>query len=391
MSETTTIESRLSQRARDIVPFEVMQIIEQANALERQGVDIIHLEVGEPKFPTAPSVLARVQAFLAHQPARYTEAAGQPDLRLAIAQDYQRRFQIDINPERIVVTQGASAALLLAMGAILDPGDEILMADPAYPCNRQFARFVDASARLIKAGPAESYQLTADSIEAQWQSSTRAALVATPSNPTGTLVAKSQLREIQARIAVHQGHLIVDEIYQGLSYEGDPSTAADLPDTWVVNSFSKYAGMTGWRLGWLICPEGAQRAVTNMAQHLYISPSQIAQVAGLASFEPDAIAEFEVRREQLRQARDYLVPALESLGFVIDATPAGAYYLFVDVRQLSDDAVALAQRLLVEAGVATTPGSDFGPAYAHSHLRIAYVDSLPRLQLAVERMRQVLV
>ena len=388
--ETTTIDSPLSRRAKDIVPFEVMQIIEQANALERQGVDVIHLEVGEPKFPTAPSVLEAVQRFLANQPARYTEAAGMPDLRQAISDDYQRRFNLFVDPNRIIVTQGASAALLLAMGAIMDPGDEILMADPAYPCNRQFARFVDAKAQLIPAGPEQGYQLSAASIRDNWGSATRAALVASPSNPTGTVVSKAELARMQEAVAAHHGHFIVDEIYQGLSYQGDPETAVDLPNTWVVNSFSKYAGMTGWRLGWLVCPEGTQQAVTNMAQHLYISPSQVSQIAGVASFEKAAIEEFEARRQQLKAARDYLIPALESLGFVIDATPAGAYYLFVDVRHLAADAHSLAQQLLTEAGVATTPGNDFGPAYAKTHLRIAYVDSIDRLELAIQRMRAVL-
>lgn len=390
MTPPSTKVSRLSQRSQAIAPFEVMQIIEQANALEREGRDIIHLEVGEPKFPTAPSVLAAVQAFLADHAARYTEAAGRPDLRQAIAQDYLRRFDVWIDPDRIVVTQGASAALLLAMGAILDPGDEILMADPAYPCNRQFARFIDAKARLIPSCAQQGYQLDSQSIESHWTDNTRAALVASPSNPTGTVVSPKQIAQMQAVVSTHGGHLIVDEIYQGLSYDTDPHTALVDPRTWVINSFSKYAGMTGWRLGWLVCPEGCQRAVQNMAQHLYISPSEVAQVAGLASFESPAIEEFERRRMALKQARDYLIPALEKLGFTIDAAPSGAYYLFVDVRQIADSAVELAQRLLIEAGVATTPGSDFGPTYAQSHLRIAYVDSLERLQEAVRRMEQVL-
>lgn len=390
MQGVNTKVSSLSRRAREIRPFEVMQIIEQANQLERDGVDIIHLEVGEPKFPTAPNVLEAVQRYLAQSPPRYTEAAGRPDLRRAIARDYLRRFGLVVDPSRIVVTQGASAALLLAMGAILDPGREILMADPAYPCNRQFARFLDAQAKLIPAAPHQGYQLNAELIDQHWGPNTSAALVASPSNPTGTIVSSDQIAAMLDAVEQRGGHLIVDEIYQGLSYDNEPATALADPRAWVINSFSKYAGMTGWRLGWLVCPEGTETAVINMAQHLFISPSEVAQVAGLASFEAEAIEEFERRRESLRQARDYLIPALEALGFRIDARPAGAYYLFVDVRGVADSATELAQRMLVQAGVATTPGHDFGPHYADTHLRIAYVDSLERLTLAVERIRAIL-
>lgn len=390
MSRDTTKVNHLSRRALAIQPFEVMQIIEQANQLERQGHDIIHLEVGEPKFSTAPSVLQSVQDYLTQSPIRYTEASGRPDLRQAIARDYQTRFGLDIDSSRIIVTQGASAALLLAMGAILDPGDEILMADPAYPCNRQFARFVDANARLIPCSSKYGYQLSVDDIQNHWSDATRAALVASPSNPTGTVVSAAELAAMQAAVSANGGHLIVDEIYQNLAYDEAAHTALVNPDSWVINSFSKYAGMTGWRLGWMVCPEGTQQAVTNMAQHLYISPSEVAQVAGLASFEPAAQAEFESRRLQLKACRDYLVPALESLGFKVDSTPAGAYYLFVDISGVADNAAEFAQRLLRQAGVATTPGNDFGPAYANTHLRIAYVDSRERLEQAVERIRSIL-
>ena len=393
MQNTTNGDSaihRLSDRAKAIVPFEVMQIIDRANQLQRQGRDIIHLEVGEPNFPTAPSIVRAVTEFVSNDRVRYTETGGRPDLRQAIAQDYARRFDVEINPDRILVTAGASAALLLAMGAVLNPGQSILMADPAYPCNRQIARFVEARAQLVPATAAEGYQLSERSIREHWSDDCAAALIASPSNPTGTVVSPAELQSIYQAVDERSGHLIVDEIYQGLSYQQAPSTALVHPNAWIINSFSKYAGMTGWRLGWMVCPEGTQQAVTNMAQHLYISPSEVSQVAGLASFEPEAIEEFERRRLQLKAARDYLIPALESLGFRIDATPEGAYYLFVNVTGLADDSVALATRLLEQAGVATTPGHDFGPEYARTHLRIAYVDSIERLAEAVERMADVL-
>ena len=391
MSEITANSSigaiGLSKRARAVAPFEVMEIVGRANQKDRNGDDVIHLEVGEPKFPIAPSVAAACHAYLSAGRAQYTEAAGMPALREAIAAHYQRVFGITVEAERIVVTNGASGALVLAMAATMDPGQALLTADPSYPCNRQIARILGCDTQLVPASAAHGFQLRADQVASLATDQTGAVLVASPSNPTGTLIEPAELAALYQLCQTRQLPLIVDEIYQGLVYGQDPSTALAIGDPWIVNSFSKYFGLTGMRLGWLVCPPGLSGAVTNLAQHLFISPSSLSQAAGLACFEPEAIAVFEARRVELAQARDYLIDALTALGFTLADTPAGAYYLFFDISKLSDSSAQLASELLEHANVATTPGHDFGPTFAATHLRVAYVDDRARLEAAVSRIR----
>lgn len=379
----------LSLRAQAIKPFHVMQVIERANALDREGHDVIHLEVGEPKFLTAQPLADAAERFLSAGQVRYTEAQGRPELRRAIARSYARQG-LDVDPDRVVVTAGASGALLLALGAVLNPGDELLMADPSYPCNSQIARFVEGRVRLLPSSAEQGFQLTAGQVEAALSPETKAVLVASPSNPTGTLLPRSELLALVELSRARGFFLLIDEIYAGLIYEAAPGSAAEFDDVFVINSFSKTFGMTGWRLGWLVCPESHAAAVTRMAQHLFISPSDVSQAVGMACFTPEMDAIVQTRKESLRAGRDYLMSALAELGFSVDHAAEGAYYLFPDVRRLGLTSDALATRLLEEAKVATTPGHDFGPAFAQSHLRIAYVDSLPRLKEAVRRMAAVL-
>ncbi len=380
----------LSQRARAVAPFEVMEIIARANEKDRAGDDVIHLEVGEPKFPIAAPVAEACQAHIAAGRAQYTEAAGMPALREAIAGHYQRTMGVAVDPARIIATAGASGALTLAMAATMDPGQALMTADPSYPCNRQIARILGCDTQLLPAAPTDGFQLTAPQVAKALDERTGALLVASPSNPTGTLMSPGTLGELYQLCEARALPMIVDEIYQGLVYGQAPQTALSLGNPWIVNSFSKYFGLTGMRLGWMVCPPGTENAVTNMAQHLFISPSSIAQAAGLACFDPQAIAEFEDRRRQLAEARDYLVSALTPLGFRLADVPAGAYYLFFDVSALSPSSAALAKALLEQASVATTPGHDFGPAFGETHLRVAYVDERPRLELAVDRIRRYL-
>ncbi|WP_045760988.1 pyridoxal phosphate-dependent aminotransferase [Xanthomonas albilineans] len=376
-----------SQRSREIEPFHVMALLARANELEHAGHDVIHLEIGEPDFTTAAPIVAAGQTALAAGHTRYTAARGLPALRQALADFYQQRHDIDLDPARILITPGGSGALLLASALLVDPGKHWLMADPCYPCNRNFLRLVEGNAQLVPTGPDSGYQLTPALLERHWNAACVGALVASPANPTGTLLTRAELAALALALRARGGHFVVDEIYHGLSYGIDaPSVLEVDDDAYVLNSFSKYFGMTGWRLGWLVAPRAAVPALEKLAQHLYISASSIAQQAALTCFHPDTLQILEARRAEFARRRDYLLPALRALGFRIDVEPQGAFYLYADVGAFTDDAQALCTHFLETEHVALTPGVDFGHHRAHQHVRIAYTQSLPRLQEAVARI-----
>lgn len=368
-----------------------MDILARARALEAAGRDIIHLEIGEPDFPTpAPMLEAAIEALQSGE-VHYTPALGLPALREAIAGFYRTRYGVGLPASRIAVTVGASGALLLALGALLDAGDEILMADPGYPCNRHFARFIDASPVRIAVGPETAFQLTPQLVEQHWTAKTRAVLIASPANPTGTLARDADIHDIAALCAARGATLIVDEIYHGLVYESSPQTAlAHGDDVVVINSFSKYFHMTGWRLGWLAAPPALLEGIERLAQNLYLAPPTPAQFAALAAFAPKTLAILEARRKEMQARRDYLLPALRELGFGLPLTPEGAFYLYADVSRFTDDSFAFARRLLDEAGVAITPGIDFGEVAPQNYVRFAYTRPLPVLQEAIGRIRAFL-
>ena len=386
---------RLASRMAHIAPFEVMEIQTAARELERLGKDVIHMEIGEPDFTTPRPIVDAAIAALNDKPMFYTSALGIQPLREAIAAFYASKYGVTVSPERIIVTAGSSAALLLAFGVLLNPGDEVLMADPGYPCNRHFVRAMEGVPKTIPVGPEHAYQLAAGDIGAHWNERSIAALVASPSNPTGTLVAPEELKRLHAEVSARGGTLIVDEIYQGLTYGVAPSTALSLnenagEDLFVVNSFSKYFQMTGWRLGWLVVPTAYVREVEKLAQNLFISASTPAQHAALAAFRPDTLAILEERRAKFHARRDFLMPALRELGFKIPVVPQGAFYIYADSSQLGADSFELARRILNEAHVAVTPGKDFGIAAPERHIRIAYTQTAARLGEALERMRKVI-
>jgi aspartate/methionine/tyrosine aminotransferase len=383
---------RLARRTDAIAPFFVMEILARAQALEAQGRDIVHMEVGEPDFPTPEPVVRAAQAALAAGHTRYTPAAGLPALRRAIAGYYGRRFGVAVAPERIVVTPGSSVALQLVMAVLVDPGDEVLLCDPGYPCNRHLVRLVDGHAVPLSVGPDTGFQPTPAQVEAAWTDRTRALLVATPSNPTGTVIGPEALRALHATVRGRGGCLIVDEIYQEIAYECAPHTALVLEadDVIVVNSFSKYFGMTGWRVGWLVAPPAFVGALDRLAQNLYIAAPTVAQYAAVAAFAPETIAILQARRRIFGERRDWLVPALDSLGFRIAARPEGAFYVYADCSALTDDSFQLAGRLLEEAGVAVTPGADFGASQPERYLRFAYTTGLERLDEGVRRIGRLL-
>jgi aspartate/methionine/tyrosine aminotransferase len=386
---------RLAPRVRAIEPFRVMEMVKAAGELRRGGADIISMSVGEPDF-TAPELVAEAaMRAIRNGTTQYTDALGLGELREAIAAHYATAFGLNIDARRIVVTAGASAGLLLACAALVADGDQVLMPDPSYPCNRHFVSAFGGEAVLVPSDAGRRYQLDAGDVAARWGERTRGVIVASPSNPTGTSLAPAQLREMLAAVHARGGFAIVDEIYQGLSYEGPPVSALNFSqDVVTVNSFSKYFNMTGWRLGWLVVPEALVPAVEKLAQNLFICPSTIAQHAALACFHPDSIAVYEERRLEFKRRRDFIVPALRTLGFAIPVMPDGAFYVYADCSEVAHahagDSAALSMALLREAGVAIVPGDDFGYAAPRRHVRFSYATAQARLEQAVERMARIL-
>ncbi|MDU4255113.1 pyridoxal phosphate-dependent aminotransferase [Pseudomonas sp.] len=376
-----------SARSRAIEPFHVMALLARANELQAAGHDVIHLEIGEPDFTTAAPIVEAGQKALANGHTRYTAARGLPALREAIAGFYAQRYGLSIDPQRILVTPGGSGALLLASSLLVDPGKHWLLADPGYPCNRHFLRLVEGAAQLVPVGPESRYQLTPELIERHWDQDSVGALAASPANPTGTLLHKDELAALSLELKARGGHLVVDEIYHGLTYGIEaPSVLEVDDDAFVLNSFSKYFGMTGWRLGWLVAPQEAVGELEKLAQNLYISAPSMAQHAALACFEPATLAILEERREEFRRRRDYLLPALRELGFGIAVEPEGAFYLYADISAFGGDAFTFCQHFIETEHVAFTPGIDFGRYQASHHVRFTYTQSVERLQQAVERI-----
>lgn len=362
-----------------------MHILARARALEAQGRSIIHLEIGEPDFPTAPQIVAAGIRALQDGRTHYTPALGLPALRAAIAANYPAPGRPA--PERVVVTPGASGALQLVFGVLIDPGDEVLMADPGYPCNRHFVRLFDGIPKLLAVDAASAYQLTAELLERHWTERTRAVLLASPSNPTGTLIAPTEMARIIDLAGARGARVVVDEIYHGLTYGIDAASALSHSDqVFVVNSFSKYYGMTGWRVGWLVAPADYLPEIDKLAQNIFLAASTPGQYAALAAFEPEVKTELERRRRVFQERRDYLLRALRELGFEIPATPQGAFYLYADCAAFGRDSEVLAADLLERAGVAITPGLDFGRHRPHQHVRFSYANTLENLHEAVSRI-----
>jgi aspartate/methionine/tyrosine aminotransferase len=378
-------------RMQFIQPFHVMALLGRARELEAAGRSIIHMEIGEPDFVTPQPVIDAGIRALAAGHTHYTPAVGLAALRERIAGFYGERYGVSVEPERIVVTPGASAALQLVMAALVNPGDRVLMADPGYPCNRNFVYLVNGEPVGIPVTAATGYQPSPEQVEAHWSPETAALLVASPSNPTGTLLDAATLQAFYDFTSARGGALVVDEIYHGLVYGETAATALAVSgDVFVINSFSKYFGMTGWRLGWLVAPPAMVPEIDKLAQNLFLAAPTLAQHAALRAFDADNLEILEARREAFRERRDYLLPALRELGFEIPVTPAGAFYLYADCSRFTDDSYAFSQRLLEEVGVAITPGTDFGIFRPEQHVRFAYTTSLENLQEGVRRLRDYL-
>jgi len=394
VSEPTAIRQQrilTAVRAAQIEPFEVMEVLARANELERAGRHVVRMEIGEPDF-TAPAAVveASVRAIRDGLTA-YTPALGIPELREAIAGFYAQRYGTTISPDRVAVTAGASGALLLTLAALIDPGDEVLVPDPGYPCYRHFVRAFEGVAKALPLAAETNFQPTASQVEGAWGPRTKALILGSPSNPTGTLVAPAELARIARFVDSRGGILIADEIYHGLVYADRPGTALALPGNIVViNSFSKYFCMTGWRLGWAVLPPALVRAFEKLAQHFFICPPTLSQRAAIAAFLPETIGTLEQRRDEFHKRRDFLVPALEAIGFRIPARPNGAFYVYADCAPFHADGRTFTFDVLLErAGVAATPGIDFGSNGTERFVRLAYTRSMSEIEEGVSRIRRV--
>ncbi len=389
---------RVSGRAQRIEPFYVMEVAKAASALALKVAQtespMVFLNIGEPDF-TAPMLVQEaackaIRDGLTH----YTQAVGTSALRECISDWYWQRFNVKVAASRIMVTAGASAALQLACLALIESGDEILMPDPSYPCNRHFVSAADGTAVLIPTTATERFQLSADKVQAAWSDRTRGVLLASPSNPTGTSIHPDELRRIHAVVSNRGGITLVDEIYLSLSYDaqfGQTALALD-EDVISINSFSKYFSMTGWRLGWMVVPERIVPVIERLAQNLFICPSTISQYAALACFEADSLAEYERRRAEFQARRDYFIPALNALGLRVPVMPDGAFYAWADCSAACNklkvkDSWDVAFEIMQRAHVAVTPGRDFGSANARNFLRFSTASSMPQLKVAIERLK----
>jgi len=390
---------RISSRAERIEPFYVMEVAKAATQLAHEvaGSDrpMIFLNIGEPDFTAPPLVQEAAARAIRDGATQYTPAVGLDALRERISGWYAERFGVQVPARRIVVTAGASAALQLACLALIERGDQILMPDPSYPCNRHFVSAAEGEAVLLPTTAAERFQLSAGKVEAAWGEKTRGVLLASPSNPTGTSIAPGELRRIHEFVSSRGGLTMIDEIYLGLSYDDAFSQTALAIDEQVIsiNSFSKYFSMTGWRLGWLVVPEALVPVVERLAQNLFICASAVSQRAALACFEADSIAEYERRRGEFKARRDWFIPQLEAAGLPVPVVPDGAFYAWADCS-------ALAQRLGIEgsswefafelmkrAHIAITPGRDFGTADTARYVRFSTASAMGQLEAAAARLR----
>jgi aspartate/methionine/tyrosine aminotransferase len=381
----------LADRMQHIQPFRVMQLLGKARMLERQGKNIIHMEVGEPDYDTPAPIIEAGHEALRMGKTHYTPAVGLHDLREEISHYYLRQLGVEISPGRVIVTPGASGALQLVLSILINPGEQVLMADPGYPCNRNFVYLVGGEPVSIPVDGTCSYQLTVDHLEKFWNPRIKAVMLASPSNPTGTLIDNMSLKAIVDFAREKEIAVIVDEIYQGLVYEAGSSTSLAYSDQiFVINSFSKFFGMTGWRVGWLVAPEDYIGDLDKLAQNIFLAAPTPAQVAAIAAFTPRTMEILEQRRQEYRERRDYLLLELKKLGFGISVVPQGAFYIYANCSRFTDDSFHFCEEVLEKIGVAITPGLDFGNNQPENYVRFAYTTSMDNLREGVERLRRYL-
>ncbi|HEY5871196.1 MAG TPA: pyridoxal phosphate-dependent aminotransferase [Candidatus Tectomicrobia bacterium] len=364
-----------------------MDVLERAQAIERDtGVDVIHLEVGEPDFDTPPVIVEAAQRAMRDGETHYTHSLGLLELREAIATWYATHYRVTVSPERIIVTSGSSPAILLVLASLLDPGDEVILSDPRYACYPNFIRLCDGATVDVTVGAADGFQYTAAEVSAHLTPRTKAILINSPANPTGTLLSPGQM----ARIAELGPLVISDEVYHGLVYEGRAYSILEYTDqAFVLNGFSKLFAMTGWRLGYVIAPPEFVRPMQKMQQNLFISAGAFVQRAGIAALR-HAWPEVQRMVDRYNQRRRIMLAGLRDIGFGIDHEPTGAFYVFADARRFGRDSYALAFDILEHAKVALAPGIDFG-SNGEGYLRFSYANSLENIQEGLRRLKQYLV
>jgi aspartate/methionine/tyrosine aminotransferase len=393
---------KYATRATTLSPFLAMAYGEKATALSNQGHDVIRLNLGEPDFGAPTPVVEAMKQSLSQADYPYTSALGLPELRSAIAQFYKTQHNVDIPASRIVVTAGASAALLLVSAALVENGDKVILGDPSYPCNRRFLNTFGGEVTLVPTSSKQQFQLTHDDVTHHWDSKTKGVLIASPANPTGTAIAEKELYSIGETCKQNDGFLIVDEIYLNLDLRDSSPSAAKQPaplntvlanerlhnNTIVINSFSKYFGMTGWRLGWCVVPEGMTQVMERLAQNLFICPSTLAQQAALACFTSESLAQCEQKKAQLRTRATFVLDAIADMGLSIDATPDGAFYAYINIESTGLTAIEFCDRLLETEYVALTPGDDFGEHNATRYVRLSFATEISRLKEGLTRMKR---
>jgi len=381
------MKSVVARRMEGFSAFYVMELLQRAKQLEAQGKDIIHMEIGEPDFPTPPGVIEKAMRHIQTGNVKYTAAAGLLELREKISEYYVKNHQVNISPQRIFITPGASGAFLLALGVSLNPEETVIMADPCYPCNHNFVRLMEGKTKSINVDGTTDYQLSAQLIKANWSKNTKGVLIASPSNPTGTLISDKELERSINLVDSLGGCFYSDEIYHGLVYGKKARSALEFGDNaFVINSFSKYFGMTGWRIGWLVVPENYINAVERLAQNIFISTATHSQYAALAAFSEENIEELESRKVEFEKRRDFLYSHLVRLGFNVSVKPEGAFYIYADCSRFTEDSFQFAKDLLEQQGVAVTPGKDFGKNKENCYIRFAYTASIAKMAVAIERL-----
>jgi len=378
-----------ARRMQNIAPFYVMKLLARAKDLEAQGKHIVHMEIGEPDFKTPqPIVDAGIDALkkgLTH----YTPALGLPVLREAISTFYRQSYEASVSSNSVVITPGASGALQLICGSLINPGEEVLMTDPGYPCNRHFVQLVEGVPRFINLDESNDYSVSLSDIKSSWNDKTKAILLASPSNPTGRIIDIETLDKIAEFVKSKNGYLILDEIYLGLTYgKKYPSLAGRHSNVFIINSFSKYFSMTGWRLGWMVAPDEFITDIEKLAQNIFLAPTTSSQYAALTAFDPQSISIMESYREAFEERRDYLYTSLNDIGFKIKNKPEGAFYLYANSEKFGDNSFDISNDLLEKVGVAVTPGIDFGAFNAESHLRFAYTVEMSELEEGISRLKK---
>jgi aspartate/methionine/tyrosine aminotransferase len=375
----------------DISPFHVMDILARCKQMEAQGRDVVHMEIGEPDFPTPQTIADAGIAAIQNQLTQYTSALGLFELRASISEYYNKRFSVDVQPEQIIITPGASGALQLILSYVLRMHEKLMISDPTYPCNRNVAKLAGGDVVAVSADAESEFQLNVRLVEENWRDDIAAVLVASPSNPTGTVCKQDQLLEMADFLATKNKLLIVDEIYQGLTYDIDSETVAGQRDNIIViNSFSKYFGMTGWRAGWAVAPMKYINDLDVIAQNTYLATSTVAQYAALAAFSDETKQVLEQRRELFKQRRDLLCNALFKLGIDVPVIPQGAFYVYANISKYSDDSFSFCRQLLEDEAVAITPGCDFGEYQVNQYVRFAYTTSDERISIGIQRLEQFL-